>query len=141
MSLTQKQENFCLKYVETGNASEAYRSAYRADKMKNTTIAVRACELLSDSKVTVRVEEIKKDHRERHKLTVDDLLAELEEARQAALSAETVQASAATNATMGKAKLLGLDKQIIDHKSSDGSMTPSSIDKSLVEALADKLVD
>ena len=28
--LTQKQENFCLAYIETGNASEAYRKAYNA---------------------------------------------------------------------------------------------------------------
>ena len=40
------------------------------------------------------------------------------------VGAETPQAAAATAATMGKAKLLGLDKQIIDLKSSDGSMTP-----------------
>ena len=42
----------------------------------------------------------------------------------AALAAETPQASAAVGATMGKAKLLGLDKQIIDHRSADGSMSP-----------------
>lgn len=57
----------------------------------------------------------------RHDLTVGDLLAELEEARQAALGAENPQSSAAVAATMGKAKILGLDKQIIDHRSSDGS--------------------
>lgn len=59
--------------------------------------------------------------KQRHNVTVDSLLAELEEARQA-LSAETPQSSAAVAATMGKAKLVGLDKQIIDHTSSDGTM-------------------
>ena len=34
------------------------------------------------------------------------------------------QSSAAVAATMGKAKLVGLDKQIVDHTSSDGTMTP-----------------
>ncbi|WP_236608951.1 hypothetical protein [Mannheimia haemolytica] len=29
-----------------------------------------------------------------------------------------------TQATMGKAKLLGLDKQVIDHTSSDDSLKP-----------------
>lgn len=32
-SLTIKQEAFCQAYIETGNASEAYRTAYAADKM------------------------------------------------------------------------------------------------------------
>lgn len=128
MALTQKQENFCLKYVECGNASEAYRHAYDAGRMKQTSIAVKASELLADGNVSVRVEELKRGHAERHRLTVDDLLMELEEARQAALCAETVQASAAASATMGKAKLLGLDKQVIDHTSSDGSLTPTRIE-------------
>lgn len=63
----------------------------------------------------------------RHDLTVGDLLAELEEARQAALGAENPQSSAAVAATMGKAKILGLDKQVIDHKSSDGSMSVGAL--------------
>ena len=43
-----------------------------------------------------------------------DLILELEEARKAALKAETPQSSAAVAATMGKAKMLGFDKQIIE---------------------------
>ena len=50
------------------------------------------------------------EHRQRHKLTIDDILQELEDARQKALKAETPQCSAAISATMSKAKLLGLDK-------------------------------
>lgn len=123
MSLTQKQENFCLKYVECGNASEAYRFAYNSNA-KPDSVHVRASELLSDSKVSVRVEQLKEEHRARHRVTVDDLLGELEEARQLAMSVES--AAPAVSATMGKAKLLGLDKQIIDHTSSDGSMTPKA---------------
>jgi len=124
MALTPKQEAFALAYVETGNASEAYRRAYSAGKMKTAVIAVKASELLAHGKVSVRVAELQAGHVERHKLTVDDLLRELEEARNAALTAETAQSSAAVAATMGKAKLLGLDKQIIDHRSGDGTMSP-----------------
>lgn len=128
MALTQKQENFCLKYVETGNASEAYRLSYNASKMKTESINNKAYELLKRVDIKAMVEEIRLSHAKRHQLTVDDLLEELEEARVAALKAETVQASAACGATMGKAKLLGLDKQIIDHQSSDGSMSPTRIE-------------
>jgi len=39
---------------------------------------------LAHGKITARVSELQAVHAERHKLTVDDLLCELEEARQAA---------------------------------------------------------
>lgn len=122
--LTIKQEAFCQAYIEKGNASEAYRTAYAADKMKPEVISVKASELLSNGKVAVRISELRGEHRKRHNITVDDLLVELEEARQSALTAETPQSSAAVGATMGKAKLLGLDKVVVDNISSDGSMTP-----------------
>lgn len=59
MSLTQKQENFCLAYIETGNASEAYRRSYNASNMKPETVVVRASELMSKSNIKVRVEELR----------------------------------------------------------------------------------
>ncbi|EPS1557741.1 MULTISPECIES: terminase small subunit [Proteus] len=114
MALTVKQEKFCQAYVETGNASEAYRMAYATDKMKATSINSKAYELLNNGEVTVRVAQLQQEHRTKHDITVSDLLKELEEARQKALSAETPQASAAVAATMGKARLTGLDKVVID---------------------------
>jgi len=36
--LTLKQEGFCRSYIETGNASEAYRLNYNAEKMKPATV-------------------------------------------------------------------------------------------------------
>jgi len=122
--LTIKQEAFCQAYIETGNASEAYRTAYAADKMKPESINRKAKELLDNGKIAAMVAELQGEIKQRHNVTVDSLLAELEEARQKALNAETPQSSAAVAATMGKAKLVGLDKQIVDHTSSDGSMTP-----------------
>lgn len=122
--LTPKQESFCQKYIELGNASEAYRQSYDADDMNTNTVNRKAKELLDNGKITARVEQIKREHKKRHNMTIDDLLLELEEARQAALGAENPQSSAAVAATMGKAKILGLDKQVIDHTSSDGSMAP-----------------
>ena len=40
--LTPKQENFCLAYLETSNASEAYRRAYDSENMKPESINVNA---------------------------------------------------------------------------------------------------
>ncbi|QHB17836.1 terminase small subunit [Mannheimia pernigra] len=112
--LTPKQESFCLTYIETGNASEAYRQTYEAEGMKPETINRKAKELLDNGKITARIEELKAEHAERHKLTVDDLLKELEEARELAKAKENPNAM--TQATMGKAKILGLDKQIHEVK-------------------------
>lgn len=125
MALTPKQEAFALAYVETGNASEAYRRAYNAGKMKPDSVNRKAKELLDNGKITARVAELQAGHADRHKLTVDDLLRELEEARQAALTAETAQSSAAVAATMGKAKLLGMDKQVIEHSGPGGGPIPT----------------
>lgn len=119
--LTPKQEAFCLAYVETGNASEAYRRAYSAGSMKPDVIAVKASELLKNGKVTVRVQELQGDIQKRHEITVDDLIAELEEARVAAFSAQTPQTSAAVAATMGKAKLLGYLKDKAELTGKDGA--------------------
>ena len=59
-ALTLKQEKFCHYYVDTdGNASEAYRMAYDAAKMKAESIWVTACRLLKEPKVTLRIKEIK----------------------------------------------------------------------------------
>lgn len=114
--LTIKQENFCLAYLETGNASEAYRLAYDAENMKPESVNRLAKAQLDNVKIASRIDELRKPIIKRHNVTVDSLIAELEEARQAALSAETVQSAAAVGATMGKAKLCGLDKQVIEHR-------------------------
>lgn len=129
MSLTMKQEKFCMVYVETGNASEAYRQSYNCSNMKPESINNKAYELLKKVEITARLDELRGEHAKRHNLTIDDLITELEEARKAALSAMVVQSSASVAATMSKAKLLGfLDKKEED-KSSD-----------LVESL-NKLID
>ena len=108
MRLTIKQERFCMVYVETGNASEAYRQAYNAENMKEASINVNASKLLTDAKIALRIKELKSGHTKRHELTIDDLVKQLEEARQVALTLENPQCSAAISATMGTAKLLGL---------------------------------
>lgn len=111
--LTEKQEAFCRAFVETGNASEAYRRSYDAKNMGQNTIAVKASNLLDKDNITVRLQQLREVHQKRHNVTVDSLVAELEEIKNVALSAETPQSSAAVAAVLGKAKLMGLDKQLV----------------------------
>lgn len=131
-----------MVYRETGNATEAYRQAYDTSNMKPESINRLAKANLDNVKIASRLAELSAKDLKRHQLTIDDLIAELEEARQAALCAETPQSSAAVGATMGKAKLLGMDKQVVDHQSSDGTMTPKAavtIDKSVIKEIAKQL--
>lgn len=108
--LTIKQENFCLAYVETGNASEAYRRAYDTEDMLPATVNRHAHGMLENDKIAARISDLRSSVMQRHKITVDDLLAELEEAR--AMAIKTEKAGPMAQATMGKAKLLGLDKAL-----------------------------
>jgi phage terminase small subunit len=112
--LTEKQEKFAQEYIRCKNASQAYRNSYNAETMSPAVINVKACEILKKGKIAVRVNELRGEIKERHNISVDSLIKELEEARQIALSAITPQTGAAVTATMGKAKLTGLDKQIIE---------------------------
>ncbi|MBF8764218.1 terminase small subunit [Pseudomonas putida] len=116
---TDKMELFCLAYVETGNASEAYRRSYNTANMADKTAQREGYNLLQNPLVQARIEELRIKVMERHEITVDTLLAELEEAR--LLGKETKKASAMVTASMGKAKLLGLDKQIVELTGKDGA--------------------
>lgn len=95
--MTPKQEQFARLYVETGNASEAYRQAYNTDNMKPETVTNEAYKLLQAPDISAMVDGLKAEARQRHAVTVDDLLHELERARAAALAAPTPQSSAAVS--------------------------------------------
>lgn len=112
--LTGKQEKFAQAFVETGDASEAYRQAYDTSNMSATTVNRKAHECKEHGKISARVEQLRAKHAKRHNVTVDSLVAELEEIKRIALEAETPQTSAAVSAVMGKAKLTGLDKQVVE---------------------------
>lgn len=122
--MTPKQEKFCTLYVELGNASEAYRQAYDASRMKPESIAVQAAKMLGSPKITLRVDELKAEHAKRHQMTVDDIAAMLKEDRKFARDCGTP--AAAVSASMGLAKLYGHLRDKVDHFSPDGSMTPKA---------------
>lgn len=104
--LTPKQEAFARAYVETGNASEAYRLAYNPEKMSDPSIAVEACRLLAHPKVSLMVNRLRTKASERHEITIDTITEMLKADRQ--LARENAQSAAAVTAAMGLAKLHGL---------------------------------
>ena len=76
--LTLRQENFCNYYLETGNASEAYRRAFVCKKMKDKTIWEKASVLLAKGKVQARVQELQSELKEKSDLSKERILHELE---------------------------------------------------------------
>lgn len=133
MSLTPKQEAFARAYVETGNASEAYRRAYNVgEKTKPETVWRKASEVLADGKVTARVRELQGKAAQKVSITVESLATELEEARQIAIKEK--QSSAAVSATMGKAKLFGLGTE---NRKISGTLQVITISAKQLEALTD----
>jgi phage terminase small subunit len=111
--LTAKQEMFCQEFIKCGNASEAYRNSCEVKKdTKPESIWVAACRLMANAKVSSRVYELQQEAVERTLVTVESLTLELEESHK--MAKQEKQAAAMTGATMGKAKLHGLDVQKID---------------------------
>ena len=104
--LTPKQEGFCLSYIETGNASEAYRLNYSAENMSPESVFVNASRMLNNTKVALRLQQLKQHHQKRHDITVDRITRELYEDREAAKKVNQFSASIA--ALMHVAKLHGL---------------------------------
>lgn len=76
VNLTPKQENFCIEYLKSGNASDAYRRSYNAKKMSAKVIANRASELLDNGNIRVRLEELKKPVIEKTQLTLERVILE-----------------------------------------------------------------
>ena len=110
--LTAMQEKFCQVFVETGNASEAYRQAYNTENYKPESVHVNACQTLAIAKVSQRVDVLQEEHAKRHNVTIDSLTAEYDELKGLAVGLE--QVSSAVSALNGKAKIHGFDKQVLD---------------------------
>ncbi len=73
--MTIKQEKFTLKYFECGNASEAYKHAYDAEKMKDEVIAIKAHELLKNGKIRVMLDELRAKAKEATEWNVQKLIS------------------------------------------------------------------
>ena len=138
LKLTIKQEAFARAYVETGNASEAYRRAYNAENMKQESIAVNASKTLARANVALMVSEMRKELAERAMWEREDsvrVLSEIATKDQDAPHAARVSAIKEINAMFGynaPAK--------VDHTSSDGSMSPNptiDVSKLSTETLAE----
>ena len=123
MKLTAKQEAFCLAYIETNNASEAYRQAYNSSKMKPESVNESASRLLADVKITARLEQLRAPVRDRAQITLESHLERLNHLSLMAEQAE--QYSAAIKAEESRGKVAGLYVEKIDHTTNGKDIAPS----------------
>jgi phage terminase small subunit len=141
MALTVKQENFCLAYMETGNASEAYRRAYNAENMKPESVNRKAKEVMDNVKIAARLSTLQERLAQKSILTIERLTNDLLRiAKKGEDLAEAPGLSVARASLMDAAKLNGLVVDKKDHSSSDGTMTPKpalDVSKLSTETLRD----
>lgn len=101
--LTPKQEAFVLAYLETGNASEAYRRSYKADGMLPQTINRSAKELLDNPKIAARLAVINRKAEAKALLSLEEHMDELKALRE--LAKQNAQLSAAIAAEVKRGEL------------------------------------
>ena len=110
MALTPKQEAFCLAYLETGNASEAYRRAYDAENMKPESINRKAKDVIDNVKIAARIEALRKPALKRAQMTLEGHLADLQMLRDKALEADQFSAAISAEIARGKASGVHVEK-------------------------------
>lgn len=124
-ALTRKQEAFCLAYLETGNASEAYRQVYNTGRMKDATINRAAKQLMDNYKITTRLSELRQPAIESAQMTLESHLADLKRIRDLALAAEEYSAAITAETNRGKASGFYTNKH--EHTGADGDPIQHSL--------------
>ncbi len=77
-NLTIKQQRFVDKYLETNNASEAYRFAYKCKNSSAETVKVNACKLLKTTNIALTIEKQQDKIQAKSELSRERIIKELE---------------------------------------------------------------
>lgn len=120
--LTPKQEAFALAYIQTGNASEAYRLAYDTSKMTEKSVNENASKLLKHAKVAPRIAELRAPVVEKAGLTLEKHLDDLLRLRNMAM--KDAKWTAAIQAEIARGKAAGLYVERTELTGKDGAPIP-----------------
>jgi phage terminase small subunit len=107
---TPKQETFCLVYIETGNACEAYRRAYDCESMGATTIKREAARLLDNPTIATTLTALRAPVIEAAQITLASHLNDLADLRDRAAGAGLYSAAIAAEIARGKAAGVYVEK-------------------------------
>jgi hypothetical protein len=130
MKLTEKQESFAQLIAGGNTQADAYREAYDAENMTNDSVHQEASRVIKNLKVATRVKQLKEEleiHALWSKLDSVKVLSQI--AKKGEREGDKVNAVKTINS------MHGWDKQVIDHTSSDQSMSPKG--KSLDDFYSD----
>lgn len=105
--LTPKQEAFVLAYLETGNATEAYRRAYDCKSMKEATINREAKALTDNPKIATRLQVLQSRAAAKVALTRSWVLEQLMDNVTKAKEADDYNASNKALELLGKTDEIG----------------------------------
>ena len=123
--LTTKQENFARIYIEVGKPGDAYRLAYDVES-DGPWVDVEGSRLLRHPLVSLRIKEIREQLEEEALWKRVDSVRTLAEIAKGddddANPSDKIQAVRVLN------QMMGWEKRVVDHRSSDGSMqAPTTI--------------
>lgn len=110
MNLTPKQEAFCVAYLESGNATDAYRRSYNAAGMAPATVNRKAKEVLDNGKIAARVAALRQPVIEAASMTMEGHLQTLKELRDAAKAEGKFSAAVAAEMARGKVSGFYVDR-------------------------------
>jgi len=88
--LTQKQETFCLLYIELGCAADAYRGAYNCANMSAATVQREATRLLANPTITTRLLQLRAQAAEKAVLDKAWVLDKLRKNIEVSLGEQTI---------------------------------------------------
>jgi len=87
--LTAKQEAFCQAIADGLGQSDAYRMAYNAEGMKDSTVYPKASRMINEGKIRTRVDELKAQVQEKQLWTREMSVKGLIQAYRIAQEAKT----------------------------------------------------
>jgi len=137
--LTPKQEAFCLKYLELGNASEAYQQSYNAENMKKNTIGRKAFALLQDGKITARIDFLKDEAAKIAIVTVSGVLKDLLEIKRYAMQIDSEGLMLRPTEAIKTLELLGKHLGMFTDKIESTNLTQMTIIGGLPDPFADAI--
>lgn len=105
-SLTEKQRDFLVNYLEGGDASAAYRKAYDAENMSAGAIRVEACRLKQHPNIALILDSLAAEQLDKAKTNREEHLKEL--ARLSARAELAGNYGAAIQAEIHRGKAVGL---------------------------------
>jgi phage terminase small subunit len=135
IALTIKQENFCLHYIETGNASEAYRRSYDVSKMKETSVNRLAKELMDNIKIASRIAALRKPVVERAQVTLEQHLNDLKELRDAAWLNKKYGPAIQAEISRGKASGHYIERSEVGEPGAFDKLDDDELERSIEQAL------